>query len=391
MTIGSRFLDLHALHPVTASNMNRGESGQPKMIRLGDADRGMVSSQAWKRPIRLELEEELGEAAARTRMIPLAVADTLRDLGWPEDLAHFTAAQIPRSAKTDGLKTNPEEGHRTQAMLFLPADTAGRLVEICAAHRGELEAALAEQAQTGRAAPPVLPARQIAAELTRRTATINLFGRMLAEIPTGHVEGAVQVAPAFTVHKAHLQPDFFTAGEDWPRPHERGSAHMQTAFLTAGVFYRFATVNVTALIGNLDGDTAAAAKLIDLFVFAFAMTMPKGKQNSTAHHTVPDLVHYVVRDRRPISYGAAFEQPVTARSQGHLLPARQALVDYAATIDRLVGTRRRIAHGHATAANHPLDQLGTHHPGFEDLAAQAATAALSTSPRAGTEPAESGA
>ncbi|WP_329309626.1 type I-E CRISPR-associated protein Cas7/Cse4/CasC [Streptomyces sp. NBC_01262] len=374
MTTGSRFLDLHALQPVTAANLNRGESGYPKMIKLGGAERAMVSSQAWKRPIRLDMEEELGELAARTRMLPPVVADALREQGWPEDLATFTAAQVALSAKKGGLKTNPQQGHRTQAMLYLPTDAPGRLLEICAAHRRELQKALDTQTETGKAAPAVLPTKQIAAELTRRTATINLLGRMLAEIPTGHVDGAVQMAPAFTVHTTSLQPDFFTAVEDWPRPNDAGSAHLETAFLTAGVFYRFATVNITTLITNLDGDSAAAAKLIDLFAWTFIMAMPKGKQTSTAAHTVPDLVHYVVRDRRPISYAPAFEQPVTTRGQGHTQPARQALADYAATIDRLVGTRHRIAHGHATAAGAPIEHLGTHHPGFPDLAAACATA-----------------
>ncbi|WP_413755043.1 type I-E CRISPR-associated protein Cas7/Cse4/CasC [Streptomyces sp. MMBL 11-3] len=376
MTSGSRFLDLHVLQPVTASNLNRGESGQPKTITWGGTERAVVSSAAWKRPVRLDMEEELAESAARTRLAFLILAEHLRQQGWPEDLARFAAAQVALSAKTGGLKTDPQQGHRTQAMLYLPVDATGRLLQICADHRDELEQALADQNATGKKAPAVLPTKQIAAELIRRTTTINLFGRMLAEIPAGHVDAAVQMAPAFTVHGTHLQPDFFTACDDWSRPNEAGSAHLETAFLTAGVFYRFATVNVTALITNLDGDTATAAKVIDLFVWTFTMAMPRGKQTSTAPHSIPDLVHYVVRDRRPISYAAAFEQPVTTRGQGYTAPARQTLADYATTIDRLIGTRRRIAHGHATAAGHPIEPLGICHSGFEDLATACAAAAL---------------
>lgn len=372
----SRYLDLHLLHPVTAANLNRGESGQPKTINLGDATRGMVSPAAWRRVTRESMEADLGESAAHTRMVPLAVADALHEQGWPDDLVQFTAAQIPQSAKEGGLKTNPREGHRTQAMLFLPDDAAGRLLQICIDHREDLEQALAEQNATGKKAPAVLPRAKIAAELIRRTATINLFGRMLAEIPQGHVEGAVQMAPAFTVHKAPLQPDFFTAVEDWPRPGEAGSAHLETAFLTAGVFYRFTSVNITTLTGSLHGDSAATAKLIELFVSTFILSMPKGKQTSTAAQTIPDVVYYAVRDRRPVSFGAAFEQPVTAQGQGYTLPARQRLAEYAATIDRLLGTRYRLAHGHATAAGKAIAHLGAHHPSFADLAAECAASAF---------------
>lgn len=376
MTIRSRFIDLHALHPTTAANLNSDEGGEPKTIEVGGATRTMVSSQAWKRPIRLAVEEELGEHAARTRELPPTVAAALRANGWPADLAAFAAEQIAASAKNGGLKINPEADHRTQAMLYLPADAPGRLAALCDTHRSALEEALARQTTSGKTAPAILPGDAIAAELTRRTATINLFGRMLAEIPTGHVDGAVQMAPAFTVHRSDPQPDFFTAVEEWPRPGDAGSAHLQTAYRAAGHFYRFATLNVTTLLDNLDGDTRTAHTLIDLFTWHFIMTMPRGKQTGSAAHTVPDLVHYAVRDRRPVSYGAAFEHGVKARNGGYVLPARQVLADYAATIDRLVGTRHRVAHGHATAADTPIEPLGTHHPGFEDLAAACARTAL---------------
>ncbi|GAA1732929.1 type I-E CRISPR-associated protein Cas7/Cse4/CasC [Streptomyces yatensis] len=376
----ARFLDIHALHPSTAANLNSDESGEPKTLELGGAIRTMISSQAWKRPIRLAVEEELDEHAARTRMVPPTVTDALRAEGWTEDLASFAAAQIAASAKTGGLKTNPQEDHRTQAMFFLPADTARHLTQLCRTHRTTLEEGLAKQTATKKPAPALLPTDEITAQLTRRTASISLFGRMLTEIHDGHIQAAVQMAPAFTVHRSEPQPDFFTAVDDWPRPGEAGSAHLNTAYRSTGHFYRFATVNTTTLLANLNGDTTTARTLIDLFTQAFIMTMPRGGQTSAAAHTVPDLVHYVVRDRRPVSYGAAFEQPVRSHGQGYVLPARQALTTYATTIDRLIGTRHRITHGHATTAGTPIGELGTHHTGFDDLAATCARTALPDTP-----------
>ncbi|MGY0055109.1 type I-E CRISPR-associated protein Cas7/Cse4/CasC [Streptomyces sp. LZ34] len=377
----ARFLDLHALHPTTAANLNSDESGEPKTLEMGGAIRTMVSPQAWKRPIRLAVEEAFGEHAARTRRIPPTVTDTLRAEGWPEDLASFAAVQIAASAKTGGLKTNPEEGHRTQAMLYVPADAACHLTQLCRTHRTILEEGLANQTASNKPAPPLLPTGEITAQLTRRTATISLFGRMLTEIHDGHVEAALQMAPAFTVHRSEPQPDFFTAVDDWPGSGESGSAHLNTAYRSTGHFYRFATVNITTLLTNLDGDTTTARTLIDLFTQAFIMTMPRGGQTSAAAHTLPDLVHYVVRDRRPVSYGAAFEQPIRSHGQGYALPARQALTTYATTIDRLIGTRHRITHGHTTATNAPIEELGIHHTAFDDLAASCARSALPDTPR----------
>lgn len=374
----SRYVDLHVLHPTTAANLNSSHSGEPKTIEYGGAVRTMVSSYAWNRRVREEMEDALDEHAARTRMVPPVLADTLRDAGWPEDLADFAAEQVAASAKKDGLKTNPDRGHRTQAMLYLPADAPGRLAALCADHRDRLEEALAQRKTGKKQAPSVLPTDAIVTELTRRTATINLFGRMLAEIPDGHVDSALQNAPAFTVHQADPEPDFFTSKEDWPRPGEGGSAHLETAYRTAGHYYRYATINVTALTANLQGDEKTAHTLIDLFAWHFIMTMPCGGQTSSAAHTVPDLVHYVVRDRRPVSYGAAFEQPLRSR-RGYTAPARETLAAYATAIDRLVGTRHRIAHGHATvtpATDTATAAFGTCHTSFDDLTAALADAAL---------------
>lgn len=374
----ARFLDLHILQPVTAANLNRNEYQEPKTIEFGNTVRGLVSSQSWKRSVRHAVEHDLDEPAARTRRLPLVLAEHLRQSGWPDELAAFTAGQIVLSAKKDGLKHEPN--HQTKAMLYLPQDVIDGLTALCEKNRPELEEALAAHDAASKKKPrAVLNAKDIARHLTRRTASINLFGRMLAELPAGHVEAAVQMAPAFTVHRSDLQPDYFTAVEDWPQPGETGSAHLETAFLTTGVFYRFATVNITDLQHNLGPGTSADTlrELIQLFTWHFITAMPSSKKTATAPHTIPDLVHYTVRDSRSISYGAAFEQPVKAAPQGgYSAPAIKALADYAASITRLMGTRRRIAHGHACATGPLTDPLGTHHTSFDDLATACATAAL---------------
>ncbi|MFD3840264.1 type I-E CRISPR-associated protein Cas7/Cse4/CasC [Streptomyces sp. NPDC058642] len=388
----ARYIDLHALHPLPASLLNRGEDDEPKTLLLGGAVRGMVSSQAWKRAMRMLLEEELDEHAARTRMLPLRVADALRVTGWPDDLAAFAGAQIVRSASTQGLKTEARQGGITSALLYLPRDILTDLVQLCQEHRARLEEARAQAADAAaqpkasgkkrRAAtvPAVLPTRKVAALIKRRTATINLFGRMLAEIPGAHVDGAVQVAHAFTVHQSDPQPDYFTAVEDWAAPHDTGSAHLQTGFFTTGILYRYATVNLTELTRNL-GDHDQALRLTALFAEAFIESLPQAKKTATAPPTVPHLVHYAVRDRRPVSYAAAFEQPVRhTPGGGHTLPAVAALSRHAAALNRLLGGRRRIAHGYASLQDTPIDDLGTPHPSFDDLTDALTQAAAQPSP-----------
>ncbi len=79
----------------------------------------------------------------------------------------------------------------------------------------------------------VLPPQQIETILKRRTASISLLGRMLAELPDANVDGAAQIAHAFTTHAAEPQRDYFTAVDDWLGEAETGSGHLDTAEFSA--------------------------------------------------------------------------------------------------------------------------------------------------------------
>lgn len=373
--MNSVFVDLSALQSVPAANLNRDDLGSPKTVRYGNAQRIRVSSQSWKRVMRQGVEDELGEKAARTRQLPHRVRGALTALNWPEELAEFAGAQVATSAGKKGLKVE-KDGH-TSVLLFLPEAGIDELVAVCAEHRAELEAGLGKK-NPGQ----LLPADRIVAVLKARTASISLLGRMLAEIPGANVDGAAQVAHAFTTHAAEPQRDYFTAVDDWLGEAEQGSGHMNTAEFSAGVFYRFASVNLSDLLENLGGDHKAARQVLAAFADHFLMSLPQAKKNSTAPHTVPDLAYLAVRTGRPLSLAAAFEKPVDADGGGGFgRPSRQALSSYAEKTGRLLGDRNRPFHGHAGIDDEPLAGLGEHHLSYAALteaSLDAAFAALAT-------------
>ena len=366
------YIDLHVLQSVPFANLNRDDLGSPKTVRYGSTDRVRVSSQSWKREIRHEVEERLGEYAKRTRLVPAKVAEALVASGWPEDLGRFAGEQVARSAGKEGLKT--EEGGKTSVLLYLPQRGIEELASLCGEHRTALEAAFAtlpakgakEKGAKGKAgaAEALLPKDRVNQVLKSRTATIDLFGRMLAELPGGKVDGAVQVAHAFTTHGSDPQRDFFTAVDDWLPTEETGSGHMQTGEFSTGNFYRFATVNLTDLLKNLHQDRTRAREVVELFIDAYLMSIPQAKRNSTAPHTLPDLAYFAVRDRRPVSFAAAFEQPVRAAAGGFGEPARRDLDTYAAAVQRLTGGRGLLAHGYTCIDDKPLENLGACHESF---------------------------
>ncbi|WP_455771274.1 type I-E CRISPR-associated protein Cas7/Cse4/CasC [Streptomyces griseofuscus] len=192
------YLDLSALQSVPAANLNRDDLGSPKQVRYGNALRIRVSSQSWKRVIRHGVEQDLGEKAARTRMVPVKVRHALERAGWPADLATFAGAQVAASAGKKGIGT--EKAGHTSVLLFLPEAAIDELATVCTEHREALEAA------HGKKNPgQILPPSTVEEILKRRTASISLLGRMLAELPDANVDGAAQVAHAFTTHAAEPQ------------------------------------------------------------------------------------------------------------------------------------------------------------------------------------------
>ncbi|MFJ4713565.1 type I-E CRISPR-associated protein Cas7/Cse4/CasC [Streptomyces sp. NPDC088785] len=365
------YLDLSALQSVPAANLNRDDLGSPKQVRYGNAPRIRVSSQSWKRAIRLAVEQDLGERAARTRLVPSKVQRALEKAGWPAELATFAGNQVAVSAGKKGIGT--ETAGHTSVLLFLPEAAIDELVTVCTEHREDLEAA-----QPKKKPGQVLPPQGIETILKRRTASISLLGRMLAELPDANVDGAAQVAHAFTTHAAEPQRDYFTAVDDWLGEAETGSGHLDTAEFSAGVFYRYATVNVADLLKNLEGDTKAARTVLSSFAQHFLLSLPQAKKNSTAPHTVPDLAYLAVREHRPLSLAAAFETPVTGDRQGGFSrPSRTVLATYADNLNRLTGNRNRRFHGHTVID--PQEQhasLGAAHDSYDELIDAAVEAAV---------------
>jgi CRISPR system Cascade subunit CasC len=364
-----RYVDVHILQTLPFSNVNRDDLGSPKTVIFGGSTRTRVSSQAWKRPTRLAVETRIGHKARRTRRLPLQVAKNLIERGWPGALAELAGMQVIISTES---KLDLENNETTASLLFLPDDAADALADIAEKYREKLEKALGTKAAT----KSQLPKDAIHEILRSRNGSIALFGRMLAEVPGAGVDGAVQVAHAFTTHSTSVQADFFTAVDDvdqWAA--DAGSAHMNTGEYSSGVFYRYATLDLYDLIRNV-ADPQLARELAEAFLTEFIQSLPPAKKNSTAPHSIPDLVHLAVRSDRPVSLAAAFEQPVQAGSTGWAEPSRGALNTYAAKVNTLLGDSGCLHSAHAGVDGTSREALGNRVESYPALVTGALAAAF---------------
>lgn len=90
-----------------------------------------------------------------------------------------------------------------------------------------------------------------------------------------------------------------------------GAGMLGTVSFNSSTLYRYATVNVDALMEQLESAEAAACG-VAAFVEAFVKSMPTGKQNTFANRTLPNVVAISLRDDQPINLATAFERPVYA-------------------------------------------------------------------------------
>ncbi|MEV2270866.1 MULTISPECIES: type I-E CRISPR-associated protein Cas7/Cse4/CasC [Nonomuraea] len=363
-----RYLDIHVLQTVPFANLNRDDLGSPKSLVYGGATRTRVSSQCWKRAVRLDVERAIGNRAVRTRRVPAEVAARLQERGWSEEAALAAGAQVALSAnKKEGLKLEDKGG--TSVLLYLPEAALDALADLAAEHREAIEATAGVKKPKA-----VLPSEQVAKLLSERNGVINLFGRMLAELPGAGVDGVVQVAHAFTTHEVAPEIDFFTAVDDCLPEDAVGSGHMNSAEFSAGVFYRYASLDLAGLMENLGDDATMARELTGEFLRAFVSSLPTGKQTSSAANTLPDLVHVAVRGDRPISFAAAFEAPIRPE-HGIAAPSRRQLAHHAGRLEKLWGTSGVIHRGYACVDDKPLDGLGAQVESFTELIDGAVSAA----------------
>ena len=149
-----------------------------------------------------------------------------------------------------------------------------------------------------------------------------LFGRMVADDPSLNYDAAAQVAHSISTHAVQNEYDYFTAVDDCQAEDNAGAGHLGTVGVQLLTLYRYATVNVMELAGQLGA--AQAADTVRAFGEAFLFSMPTGKQNTFANRTLPDAVYVTLREDQPVNLCGAFEQPVPRSAQGYAAPSKAA-------------------------------------------------------------------
>ena len=298
------YVDFHILQTVPPSCINRDDTGSPKTAVYGGVTRARVSSQAWKHAMRAAFAENARlDVGKRTKKAAELVKEQILVLDPEQKKADKMAKE---ALKYVGIKSDDKKG--TDALIFISSAQAKALAELvvggCTKDE-EYEEALIENP----------------------SADMVLFGRMVAQKASLKYDAAAQVAHSISTHAVQNEYDYFTAVDDCQVEDNAGAGHLGTVEYNSSTLYRYATVNVMELAGQLGA--AQTAETVRAFGEAFLFSMPTGKQNTFANRTLPDAVYVTLREDQPVNLCGAFERAVPRSAQGYAAPSKAALVQYA--------------------------------------------------------------
>ena len=323
------FVNFHILISHSPSCLNRDDMNMQKTAVFGGKSRVRISSQSLKRALRFSdyYKACFGDCSVRTRdlgRLKTRMAELLA--------GRFDAELVGKALELLAGKEGIAEGAEADAVAPWSVDEIAHVCTLLQAGEAD-EKKLRKEIEKGGQAFREAMGKALDIALSGRMATSGL----LSSLP---VDGAMSIAHAITTHTVEPQDvDWFTAVDDLTQDAgETGAGHLNTQQFSAGVFYRYASLNLKQLQVNLGliADIGAAettesrAHALGIarhVLHLLATVVPSAKQQSFAAHNLCDLALVSFSDL-PVSLANAFEAPVTAKSAGFLVPSIAALADY---------------------------------------------------------------
>lgn len=369
-------VEYHAIQSFVPANLNRDDAGAPKSCVFGGVPRARVSSQSWKRAMRMQFRDEVDGlvTGVRTKRAHQALVERqlAANSSLGEEKARHRAAVVLEAKPLDLGLVAPgkggEEGAgdevKTKQLVFFRDRDLDELAAVAAEFGEEIDALTstfdagaadvsgAEESKSkkkkGKATKPVLSkeaANRIKATMTEPGEAIDvaLFGRMLAEFPEGNVDAACQVAHAIGTHRLREDFDFYTAVDDRRPEDTEGADMIGTVEFNASCLYRYAALDIEQLKHNLGptAEKADVAAVAGAFTKAFATAIPSGKQNTFAARNLPAALLVTRRLSGAWNLANAFVDPVDGRrgSGGLAAASVNAMRDQLAKTIRMFGAK----------------------------------------------------
>lgn len=303
-------IEFHIAQSFPATCLNRDDVGAPKTAIVGGVTRARVSSQCWKRQVRMTMQEFGAELGIRTKKVAEFIADICVSKGADKDLALECSSAIAELIVKDTLHFFS----KTEAIAF--ADYAKEIEYSKDKVDKKVVLKLGKESLT-----PAADGIDIA-----------LFGRMVAQAPEMNMSGAATFSHAISTHKVSNEVEFFTALDDYAD--EQGSAHMGSLEFNSATYYRYIALDLGQLYENLGGDKVNDA--VEVFTKALFLAVPEARQRTQSGASPWEFAKIFVRKGQGLQI--PFESPIKGSGSGFLAPSIEFIKSYMAKKESLYGT-----------------------------------------------------
>jgi CRISPR system Cascade subunit CasC len=303
-------IEFHILQSFPVTCLNRDDVGAPKTAIVGGVTRARVSSQCWKRQVRLAMPEFGIKLAFRTKKAESLFVRACLQAGANEEAAQACGKKIADQLIDDTL-------------LFISEIEAKAFAEYAREQKFD-ESKLKDKDLAKVAKKAINPAVD--------ALDIALFGRMVAKAADMNVEAAASFAHAISTHKVSNEVEFFTALDDLQT--EPGSAHMGSLEFNSATYYRYVSLDLGQLAQVLGEDDLK--KAIAAFTQALYVAVPNARQTTQSGASPWEFARVMVRKGQRLQM--PFETAVKAKDGGFLQPSIDALKAYLDKKEKLSGS-----------------------------------------------------
>lgn len=298
----SKKIEFHILQSFPVSCLNRDDVGSPKTAVIGGVTRARVSSQCWKRAVRLSLHELGVKLGLRTKKIEQKIIELLIE-------KHLSQEELEKCSKVFVPKITDD------TLVFLSKKEFGTLADAYVEIKDEL---VEEKNKEDRENNKKIIKKAIKNNIKKESMDaldIALFGRMIAMVTDMDVEAASMFSHAISTHKVSSEIDFFTALDDLQD--EQGSAHMGTSEYNSATYYRYVCLDIEQLKDSLGDDEDQIKTAVSSFIKALFLAVPSAKQNTMTAMCPWNYAKILVREGQPVQL--SFEKPVVKDLNGGFL------------------------------------------------------------------------
>ena len=369
-----KLLEIHVLQSFVPSLLNRDDTGSHKEALFGGVRRARVSSQSWKKAMRdyvrgqaLLPEDQLALRSKRLherlKNELLDVAVTSEEADWVAEavLVLIGAYHVESNKSPEGEAPYAKRELKSEYLVFLGEDRIRAVADLLRdnwteavkagvkvkKYREELRRERGEKYKgsltDGKKGDDARKAKTKFKEMVVKSLPKNvaesiekafdgskavdlaLFGRMLADLPDGKVDGAFYVAHSISTHEVPREFDYYTAVDDLKPEDTQGADMIGNTEFNSACYYRYAVLDLAGLLKTLQDDELTEAGL-EAFLMAFFQSVPSGKQHAYAAYTPPSFLAIRVQDKAmPLNLANAFEKPVRKGEDGFVLPSLREL------------------------------------------------------------------